>query len=150
MVSFNCECCGDVITKGKIKNHANRCRIGALSCLDCSTTFRYVVSTSMIGSLMTFLARFPSKELDAHTSCISEAAKYGHGKGNSGKKRKQPEKKKQEDEAQKEAQKKAKQAAEEAEKKKAELAAAKKEMDAAKKAYKEKKKAYKKLRKQVE
>jgi cell growth-regulating nucleolar protein len=59
MVSFNCDACGDVLTKGKIKTHANRCRIGALSCLDCNTTFR-----------------FPSPELDAHTSCVSEAQRY--------------------------------------------------------------------------
>ncbi len=59
MVSFNCDGCGDVITKGKIKAHAGRCRIGSMSCLDCSTTFR-----------------FPSAELDAHTQCISEAQKY--------------------------------------------------------------------------
>ncbi len=51
--------CGDVITKGKIKAHAGRCRIGSMSCLDCSTSFRY-----------------PSAELDAHTQCISEAQKY--------------------------------------------------------------------------
>jgi hypothetical protein len=68
MVSFNCDTCGDVLTKGKIKNHAMRCRIRKLSCLDCSTDFAY-----------------PSAELDAHTSCISEADKYGHAK----KKRKQ-------------------------------------------------------------
>jgi hypothetical protein len=86
MVSFNCDTCGDVLTKvrfslwwdfflivgkkkqGKIKNHALRCRIRKLSCLDCSTDFAY-----------------PSPELDAHTSCISEADKYGHTK----KKRKQ-------------------------------------------------------------
>ena len=41
-----------------------------MSCLDCSTDFA-----------------FPSAELDAHTSCISEADKYGHTKS---KKRKQP------------------------------------------------------------
>lgn len=63
MVSFSCDACGDVLTKGKIKTHAARCRIGRLSCLDCSTDFV-----------------FPSAALDAHTSCISEADKYGHTK----------------------------------------------------------------------
>ncbi len=50
-----------------------QCRIGKLSCLDCNTDFAY-----------------PSAELDAHTSCISEADKYGHNKN---KKRKQTPKK---------------------------------------------------------
>lgn len=58
MVSFNCSGCGDVITKGKIKAHAQRCHIGSLDCLDCRGTFAY-----------------PSAELDAHTSCVSEAQK---------------------------------------------------------------------------
>jgi hypothetical protein len=46
-----------------------------MSCLDCSTDFAY-----------------PSAELDAHTSCISEADKYGHNKN---KKRKQQPKQQQ-------------------------------------------------------
>jgi hypothetical protein len=54
---------------------ARQCRIRKMSCLDCSTDFA-----------------FPSPELDAHTSCISEADKYGHNKN---KKRKQQPKQQQ-------------------------------------------------------
>lgn len=79
MVSFNCDGCGDVVTKGKIKNHANRCRIGSVSCLDCSRTFSY-----------------PSKELDAHTQCVSEAQKY-QGKLYKAKADKRPNKRAKED-----------------------------------------------------
>ncbi len=55
---------------------SRQCRIRKMSCLDCSTDFA-----------------FPSPELDAHTSCISEADKYGHTKNK--KRKQQPPKPKQ-------------------------------------------------------
>ncbi|KAK2743730.1 hypothetical protein FQN55_007134 [Onygenales sp. PD_40] len=56
MVSFQCEGCGDVLTKKKTDSHRNQCRAN-LSCLDCST-------------------EFPGTSYRSHTSCISEAQKY--------------------------------------------------------------------------
>ncbi|PGH03999.1 hypothetical protein AJ79_07232 [Helicocarpus griseus UAMH5409] len=57
MVSFQCENCGDVLTKKKTDPHRNQCRGAYFSCLDCQTTF-------------------PGNSYRTHTQCISEAQKY--------------------------------------------------------------------------
>ncbi|KAF2221521.1 hypothetical protein BDZ85DRAFT_297441 [Elsinoe ampelina] len=57
MVSFSCEGCGDVLTKGKLDKHRNSCRRAQFTCIDCMTTFH-------------------GAEYKSHTSCISEAQKY--------------------------------------------------------------------------
>ncbi|KAL1957853.1 hypothetical protein VTO42DRAFT_5418 [Malbranchea cinnamomea] len=57
MVSFQCEACGDVLTKKKLDPHRGRCHGAYFSCLDCMVTFQ-------------------GTEYRAHTSCISEAQKY--------------------------------------------------------------------------
>ena len=36
MVSFNCNSCGDVINKPKIKKHLCECRAVSFSCIDCN------------------------------------------------------------------------------------------------------------------
>ncbi|KAH9844484.1 cell growth-regulating nucleolar protein-like [Teratosphaeria destructans] len=60
MVSFQCEGCGDVLTKKKLDQHRNQCYGCSFSCLDC-------------------MVHFNGTEYRAHTSCISEAQKYqGH------------------------------------------------------------------------
>lgn len=58
MVSFSCDECQDVVTKPKVQRHLLKCRGATLSCLDCLKTFD---KQTVIG----------------HTSCISEAEKYG-------------------------------------------------------------------------
>ncbi|PSK43663.1 hypothetical protein B9Z65_7177 [Elsinoe australis] len=57
MVSFSCEGCGDVLTKGKLDKHRNQCRHASFTCLDCMT-------------------HFPGTAYKSHTSCMSEAQKY--------------------------------------------------------------------------
>ncbi|KAF4553923.1 Hypothetical protein D9617_5g067980 [Elsinoe fawcettii] len=57
MVSFQCEGCGDVLTKGKLDKHRNQCRRAQFTCIDCMTTFH-------------------NSDYKSHTSCISEAQKY--------------------------------------------------------------------------
>jgi cell growth-regulating nucleolar protein len=57
MVSFCCNVCNDVITKGKVINHSRSCGSHSFSCVDCMVVF----------------------DLDTikpHVSCISEVAKY--------------------------------------------------------------------------
>lgn len=59
MVSFSCDACQDVKTKPKALAHFGSCRACVtMTCLDCSTTFT-------------------SRTIGPHTSCVSEAAKYG-------------------------------------------------------------------------
>lgn len=59
MVSFICDGCQDVKTKPKAMAHFSSCRsCSTMSCIDCGVTF----TTRTIG---------------AHTSCVTEAAKYG-------------------------------------------------------------------------
>lgn len=58
MVSFSCDECQDVVTKPKVNRHLIRCRGATLSCLDCLKTFN-------------------EQTVTGHTSCISEAEKYG-------------------------------------------------------------------------
>lgn len=59
MVSFVCDGCQDVRTKPKAMAHFSSCRsCSTMSCIDCGMTF----TTRTIG---------------AHTSCVTEAAKYG-------------------------------------------------------------------------
>ncbi|KAJ4578280.1 hypothetical protein HRR79_001590 [Exophiala dermatitidis] len=57
MVSFQCEGCGDVLTKKKLDPHRNQCRGAVYTCIDCMTTF-------------------PGTQYRAHTSCITEDQKY--------------------------------------------------------------------------
>lgn len=57
MVSFCCNVCNDVVTKGKVANHSRSCGSYSFSCVDCMVVF----------------------DLDTikpHVSCISEVAKY--------------------------------------------------------------------------
>ncbi|KAI1614181.1 hypothetical protein EDD37DRAFT_466633 [Exophiala viscosa] len=56
MVSFQCEGCGDVLTKKKLDSHRNQCR-APFTCLDCMTTFQ-------------------GTSYKSHTSCITEDQKY--------------------------------------------------------------------------
>ncbi|EME80366.1 uncharacterized protein MYCFIDRAFT_78107 [Pseudocercospora fijiensis CIRAD86] len=56
MVSFQCEGCGDVLTKKKLSQHYNQCW-APVSCIDCMTTF-------------------PNGSFQAHTSCMTESEKY--------------------------------------------------------------------------
>ncbi|KUJ22892.1 uncharacterized protein LY89DRAFT_313446 [Mollisia scopiformis] len=57
MVSFQCEGCGDVLTKKKLDGHRNQCYGASYSCLDC-------------------MIHFQGTDYRSHTSCISEAEKY--------------------------------------------------------------------------
>ncbi|KAJ9606283.1 hypothetical protein H2200_009244 [Cladophialophora chaetospira] len=57
MVSFQCEGCGDVLTKKKLDTHRNQCRGAVFTCIDCMTTFQ-------------------GTNYRAHTSCITEEQKY--------------------------------------------------------------------------
>ncbi|KIW83090.1 hypothetical protein Z517_02333 [Fonsecaea pedrosoi CBS 271.37] len=57
MVSFQCEACGDVLTKKKLDPHRNQCRGAVFTCIDCMTTFQ-------------------GTSYRAHTSCITEDQKY--------------------------------------------------------------------------
>ncbi|KIV78043.1 hypothetical protein PV11_09806 [Exophiala sideris] len=56
MVSFQCEGCGDVLTKKKLDSHRNHCR-APFTCLDCMTTFQ-------------------GTSYRSHTSCMTEDQKY--------------------------------------------------------------------------
>jgi cell growth-regulating nucleolar protein len=57
MVSFSCNVCNDVVTKGKVANHARSCRSYSFSCVDCMEVFDL-------------------ETIKPHVSCISEVAKY--------------------------------------------------------------------------
>ncbi|EGE06490.1 hypothetical protein TEQG_05490 [Trichophyton equinum CBS 127.97] len=57
MVSFQCENCGDVLTKKKLDSHRGHCRGASFSCLDCMVHFQGI-------------------EYRSHTSCMTEAQKY--------------------------------------------------------------------------
>ncbi|KAG8420967.1 hypothetical protein J3458_002878 [Metarhizium acridum] len=57
MVSFQCEACGDVLTKKKLDPHRNRCHGASFSCLDC-------------------MVHFEGLQYRSHTSCITEDQKY--------------------------------------------------------------------------
>ncbi|KAF2157211.1 hypothetical protein K461DRAFT_273357 [Myriangium duriaei CBS 260.36] len=57
MVSFQCESCGDVFTKGKLDKHRGQCRGASFTCLDC-------------------MVHFQGTSYKSHTSCMSEAQKY--------------------------------------------------------------------------
>jgi hypothetical protein len=59
MPSFCCESCNDVLSKPRIAKHRTQCDASAFSCIDCNRTF--------VGS-----------QVDAHTSCVTEAEKYKH------------------------------------------------------------------------
>ncbi|KAK5164085.1 uncharacterized protein LTR77_010176 [Saxophila tyrrhenica] len=56
MVSFQCEACGDVLTKKSLDKHRNQCRGASFSCIDC-------------------MVHFHGTDYRSHTSCISEAQK---------------------------------------------------------------------------
>lgn len=59
MVSFSCDACQEVKTKPKTIAHFSSCReCTTMSCIDCGETFT-------------------ARTIGPHTSCISEAAKYG-------------------------------------------------------------------------
>lgn len=58
MVSFCCDDCQEVVTKPKVQRHLMQCRNSKVSCLDCQQTFDL-------------------HSVGYHTSCISEAEKYG-------------------------------------------------------------------------
>ena len=71
MVSFNCNSCGDVINKPKIKKHLCECRAVSFSCIDCNKIF-------------------DRNTIHAHTACISEDQKFqGHWKMTQAKKPKE-------------------------------------------------------------
>lgn len=57
MVSFQCEACGDVLTKKKLDPHRGRCRGASFTCIDC-------------------MVHFQGNEYKSHTSCMTEAQKY--------------------------------------------------------------------------
>ncbi|KAM7205794.1 hypothetical protein V8F20_003027 [Naviculisporaceae sp. PSN 640] len=57
MVSFQCEGCGDVLTKKKLDPHRSRCQGATFSCIDC-------------------MVHFPGTEYRSHTSCMTEEQKY--------------------------------------------------------------------------
>ncbi|KAL1964499.1 hypothetical protein VTN77DRAFT_6925 [Rasamsonia byssochlamydoides] len=57
MVSFQCEACGDVLTKKKLDPHRGRCRGAYFTCIDCMVTFQ-------------------GTDYRAHTSCMTEEQKY--------------------------------------------------------------------------
>ncbi|PXF43719.1 hypothetical protein BWQ96_06549 [Gracilariopsis chorda] len=58
MVSFSCDACQNVFTKPKVERHLYNCPTSTVSCIDCGTVFdRHTIR--------------------AHTSCITEAEKYG-------------------------------------------------------------------------
>ncbi|KAF3491421.1 uncharacterized protein GIQ15_00938 [Arthroderma uncinatum] len=57
MVSFQCEGCGDVLTKKKLDPHRGQCHGASFSCLDC-------------------MVHFQGTEYRSHTSCVTEAQKY--------------------------------------------------------------------------
>ncbi|KAL1979917.1 hypothetical protein VTN96DRAFT_4983 [Rasamsonia emersonii] len=57
MVSFQCEACGDVLTKKKLDPHRGRCRGASFTCIDC-------------------MVHFQGTDYRAHTSCMTEEQKY--------------------------------------------------------------------------
>ncbi|KAJ5217826.1 uncharacterized protein N7469_011451 [Penicillium citrinum] len=57
MVSFQCEGCGDVLTKKKLDPHRNQCRGASFTCIDC-------------------MVHFYGTEYRSHTSCMTEDQKY--------------------------------------------------------------------------
>lgn len=57
MVSFQCEACGDVLTKKKLDQHKNRCRGATFTCIDC-------------------MVHFYGNDYRSHTSCMTEEQKY--------------------------------------------------------------------------
>ncbi|KAJ5554357.1 hypothetical protein N7513_004316 [Penicillium frequentans] len=57
MVSFQCEGCGDVLTKKKLDPHRGQCRGATFTCIDC-------------------MVHFYGTEYRAHTSCMTEDQKY--------------------------------------------------------------------------
>ncbi|KUI57221.1 hypothetical protein VP1G_04540 [Cytospora mali] len=57
MVSFQCESCGDVLTKKKLDPHRNRCRGATFTCIDC-------------------MVHFYGTDYRSHTSCMTEDQKY--------------------------------------------------------------------------
>ncbi|KAF3764824.1 hypothetical protein M406DRAFT_98346 [Cryphonectria parasitica EP155] len=57
MVSFQCEACGDVLTKKKLDPHRNRCRAATFTCIDC-------------------MVHFYGTDYRSHTSCMTEEQKY--------------------------------------------------------------------------
>ncbi|CAM6090991.1 unnamed protein product [Calypogeia fissa] len=58
MVWFQCEDCGENLKKPKLLMHFNRCSAYKLSCIDCGVVF-------------------DQQSVQAHSSCVSEAEKYG-------------------------------------------------------------------------
>ena len=72
MPSFTCGTCSDVLTKAKMKKHTERCRPWtAVSCLDCTAQFAIGTDEGWNAFL-------------GHTSCVTEAERYGHHKGHGG------------------------------------------------------------------
>lgn len=57
MPSFVCDYCQETLKKGKLDQHAQRCRQAVFSCIDCHTNFK-------------------GTEYRAHFSCITEVQKY--------------------------------------------------------------------------
>ncbi|KAJ5752557.1 hypothetical protein N7520_009474 [Penicillium odoratum] len=57
MVSFQCEGCGDVLTKKKLDPHRGQCRGATFTCIDC-------------------MVHFYGTDYRAHTSCMTEDQKY--------------------------------------------------------------------------
>ncbi|KAI5295905.1 hypothetical protein KEM52_006528 [Ascosphaera acerosa] len=60
MVSFQCEACGDVLTKKKLDPHRGRCHYASFTCIDC-------------------MVHFEGNAYKSHTSCMTEAEKYEKG-----------------------------------------------------------------------
>lgn len=58
MVSFSCDECQSVYTRARIDIHFNSCHTHSVSCIDCGKVFN-------------------ARSVRTHTSCISEAEKYG-------------------------------------------------------------------------
>lgn len=57
-MSFSCDACQNVFTKPKVLRHFQNCRTQSVSCIDCSAVFN-------------------SQSVRAHSSCVTEAEKYG-------------------------------------------------------------------------
>lgn len=61
MVSFSCDACQNVFTKPRIERHMGSCHTSSVSCIDCGIVFTHAT-------------------IRGHTSCITEAEKYGDKK----------------------------------------------------------------------
>lgn len=57
-MSFSCDACQNVFTKPKVLRHFHNCRTHSVSCIDCCVVFN-------------------AQSVRGHSSCVTEAEKYG-------------------------------------------------------------------------